>query len=268
MADLTPGNFIAVIKAMNQADRNKITKVRLLELITEAEINVNPYEAQRLDTQERQIQDLLAKFDEIKNDVRHNTQGIGNVHGLLEPLLENAPNPAPNPKIAELEIELIKMQQQINDLEQYNRSNNIEIVGLPVASPEENNEDIILEALNSLPDLAFPVQSADIDVSHPIKSRRKDKKQVNICKFVSRKCKYMVIEAKKKVPDLKFRDNVVYINEHLSPVNRSIFAQAAQKRRQLNYKHLWTNNGITYMRKEDGTEVITIDSEEALNTLA
>ena len=152
-------------------------------------------------------------------------------------------------------------------MEQYNRVNNIEIVGLPAATEDEENEDIILEALNSLEDLEFEITKADIDYSHPIPSRRRDGKRVNICKFVSRKAKFAVLGAKKKVQDFKYKNNTIYINEHLSPENRKFFALASQKRKALNYKHLWTNNGITYLRKIDGAEAITIDSEEKLDTL-
>ena len=49
--------------------------------------------------------------------------------------------------------------------------------------------------------------------------------------------------------------------------NRRIFGEASVKRKALNYKHIWSSNGITYMRKGDGTPIFTIDGNEALNKL-
>ena len=229
MAELNAANFITCIQAMTQQDRNKITKQRLIDLILEFDVNVNQNVDQRFAEQDRKIADLCAKFDEIKTDIRQNTGEIGNLRGQIRPL----DNVGINPKLAELEADIIMMKKQLNELEQYNRSNNVEIVGLPAPTEDEFNEDIILEALNSLTELTYEITKADIDVSHPIQSRRRDGKRVNICRFVSRKTKYDVIAAKKKTPDFNYRDNNVYVNEHLSPANRSIFAQASQKRRTL-----------------------------------
>ena len=166
-----------------------------------------------------------------------------------------------------LENQLAEVQIHLNAIAQYLRVNNVEIVGLPEPSDDETNEDVILSALNSLPELSFQLTSEHIDISHPIPSKRRDHKRVSICKFISRKAKIDVLEAKKKCRDFKYKGNDIYINEHLSPENRRLFATASLKRKQLHYKYLWTNNGVTYMRKDDGLEIQTIDNDEVLNNL-
>ena len=72
---------------------------------------------------------------------------------------------------------------------------------------------------------------------------------------------------KKKARDFKYNNSIIYINEHLSPENRRLFAEASKKRKDLNFKFIWTNNGITYVRKEEGSPQIIIDSDEALGKL-
>ena len=67
---------------------------------------------------------------------------------------------------------------------------------------------------------------------------------------MSRKTKVDILEAKKKAKLFIFRGNDIYINEHLSPERRRIFAEASAKRKELQYIYIWTNNGITQMRKE------------------
>ena len=164
-------------------------------------------------------------------------------------------------------MDIFNIHKHLNSIEQYLRINNIEIIGLPEPSEEENNEELLLKALNSLENITYQIVKEDIDISHPIPSRRKDEKRVSVCRFVSRKTKYDVLEAKKKAKNFKYKDNDIYINEHLSPVNRRIFGEASVKRKELQYKHLWTNGGITYARKEDGSPIITIDSIEGINQL-
>ena len=128
-----------------------------------------------------------------------------------------------------LQVEVDKLSQRIVDIaaenaltDQYLRINNLEIVGLPDLGDGETAEDeeiLLIEALNSM-NLPKPITSNDIDISHMIQSNRKDNKRVHICKFKSRKTKNMVLQAKKKNYNFKFRDNPLFINEHLSPKNR------------------------------------------------
>ena len=49
-------------------------------------------------------------------------------------------------------------------------------------------------------------------------------------------------------------------------MNRRIFAESQKKRRELNYKYIWTQNGTTHLRKDDGSEIITINGVDEINT--
>ena len=78
-----------------------------------------------------------------------------------------------------------------------------------------------------------------------------------------------VLAAKKadENKQFKFRDQDVFINEHLSKVNRGLFALATEKKRALNYKFLWTKGGVVHLRKNDDTPIITITTEEDIENL-
>ena len=78
------------------------------------------------------------------------------------------------------------------------------------------------------------------------------------------------LKIKSKKPDnrqFKFRTKDVYINEHLNKTNRSIFAAATERKRTLNYKHLWTKNGVVNMRKTDESGIIVLNSLADLDKL-
>ena len=137
---------------------------------------------------------------------------------------------------------------------------------IPTPGKDEVHQEILLQALNTL-GLPYDIRPSDIDHSHPIPTRRKDGKNVAVCKFVNRKVKIDILGKKKLNKSLKFKGNDFYINEHLSQENRHLFAESSKKRKQLNYKYIWTSNGLTHLRKDDGTPVLFIDSDEALDKL-
>ena len=181
-------------------------------------------------------------------------------------------------KIVELkvELELVKNECQqlkkdlsyrINNLEQRSGNKNIEIVGLRKPNEMETDKSLTMGFLKDV--MKANVDVSDIDVLHEVPSRRKDLKRVVIVAFKHRdkrdeilKCKSAVRLYNESLPDQSLR---IFVNEQLSPENRRINAMAAKKKRELNYKFLWTKNGASFMRKDGNSIVIKICDEEDLN---
>ena len=187
-----------------------------------------------------------------------------------------APAPAPIPDatnsnnaVEDLRKEISALQDEVNSIQQYLRVNNLEIVGLPQPNENEDEETLIINALNNLEGIDAPVRPKDIDISHPLPTNRKDGKPVHVVKFISRKTKGMILTAKKLDANkqFKFRNCDIFINEHLSKQNRALFAAAQEKKRALGYKYCWTRGGETRMRKTDNSQVVTITSNEVLTKL-
>ena len=167
------------------------------------------------------------------------------------------------------DAEIKDIRNQLNDIEQYLRVNNIEIVGLPQPNDEEPEETMIVNALNSLVGIEEPIRPEDIDISHSLKTNRRDGKPVHIVKFVSRKKKFAIIGAKKKEDNrqFQFRGQDIFINEHLSPVNRTLFAKANEKKRTHNFRFVWTKGGTVCMRKTENSPIIEISNEQEIEAL-
>ena len=142
-------------------------------------------------------------------------------------------------------------------------------MGLPEPNQNESEETLLINALNSLQGIESPIRPEDIDISHPMKTRRTDEKKVHVVRFISRKVKAEVLAAKKLEANrnFKFRESDIFINEHLAPHNRTLFAAAAGKKRDLNYKFLWTRGGNIFMRKTENSDVITISCVNDINNL-
>ena len=132
-----------------------------------------------------------------------------------------------------IQKELTELRSHVDGIEQYLHINNIEVVGLPEPDEERCEESLIINALNTLPDIE-PITAEDIDISHVIPTKRRYEKRVVICKFISRKKKIAVLNAKKNIRNFKFESNDIFINEHLSHKNRRLFAIGMEKTWQLN----------------------------------
>ena len=260
--ELTPMNYIQRIKAMTGADRRAITAKKLIELIVATPA---PDERQlQIDTQLTQLQNSLnlistiatANKEEITTLRRENAEMSREIQELKE-------TPANVENDANLTKQIEELQSQVNEIDQYLRVNNLEFVGLPAPNEGETEETVIINACNSLVGLSVVVRPEDIDISHPLPSKRRDGKPVHIAKFVSRKTKFAILAAKRSEANkqYKFRNQDVYINEHLNKTNRSLFATANEKKRALGYKFLWTKGGTVNMRKTENSEVIVINKE-------
>ena len=181
-------------------------------------------------------------------------------------------------KIIELKVELETVKNEnnllrknltsrINNLEQRSRINNIEIVGLRKPNALENETLLAIKFIKDV--LKAEVEPKDIEALHEVPSRRKDGKRVVVCHFKSRGQRDSLLngEFKRNLrehnKDLELAHRI-YVNEHLSPENRKLFALASKKKHELGYKFLWTKNGVSFARKSENCSVIKIENLDDL----
>ena len=89
-----------------------------------------------------------------------------------------------------------------------------------------------------------------------------------IVRFIARKTRNMY-SSRKKLKSAEFYDpriDRVFINENLTSRKKHLLAQANQKRKDLHWKCLWTNNGRIHLRNENDP-VITIQTEDDLHRI-
>ena len=254
---------------MDKADRKRIKASELIDWIVQFE------EDATLKSMQNDIATLIANFALLNTTATKNQEEIAILKNKNSELqqevdtLKAAAEGGNNDNTLAEEIESLK--KDLNEIDQYLRINNLEIVGLPEPQrgegdhdEDESEEELLLDALNALNGLSTPIRPEDIDISHPLNTRRRDGKNVHVVKFISRKKKAEIFTKKKSEENrnFKFRGNDVFINEHLSPKNRSLFATANEKKRTLGFKHVWTRGGTIMMRKTDESPVFTITCED------
>ncbi|XP_022201029.2 uncharacterized protein LOC111057869 [Nilaparvata lugens] len=175
--------------------------------------------------------------------------------------------------IEELKQEKVNLSKKVKDLElkldeseQYSRSNNIEIHGVP----EQGNEDLYETVAGVSAALGHKVSREAIDVCHRL-GKRSDNAgpAIIIARFVRREDKLKILEKRRVKRDFSTNDIglscatvPVYINENLCYGRRKVFAAARLAKKEKNYAYLWIRNGKILMQKESSSPVREILSME------
>ena len=204
------------------------------------------------------------------------TTAVKELTNLVENFRKMQENDSLNIVKMKTEIELLKdenrvlrkeFSSRINNLEQRTRINNIEIVGLRKPSLMETDTAITVNFLNEM--VEADIKMDDLEALHEVPSKRKDGKRIVIAHFKSRAKRDSILSASKE--KLRERNKgleasqKIYVNEHLSPGNKRLFALATKKKYELGYQFLWSKKGVIFLKKEPSSLTVhKITSEDDL----
>ena len=259
MSELTLENFVQKLKAMSPRDRNKVSKEELISLIIQLPDESAP-SIESFNNLSSRVDGLVNLISFTQSQVADNSATIRNLERSNESLIND------NSRLIK---EVTDFSNGLNNIEQYLRVDNIEVVGLPQPDDIVTDEQMVIEIVNqmSTEEEVICISSDDISICHEVPSRRHDKKRVVVCKFISRKCKLAIIKAKKNHRRLNYRDSPISINDHLSQQNRHLFSTASTLKKEFNFKYLWTKNGNVYIRKDNTSDIIHVTGEDVLSKL-
>jgi len=85
-----------------------------------------------------------------------------------------------------------------------------------------------------------------------------------IVRFFSRKKRNALFKARKNLKDAKFgflSSKGVFLNENLTPKITQLLFHANKKRKENQWKYLWTSNGRIFARNRDNSSAIQIKNE-------
>ena len=170
--ELTVDNFILRIKEMDARDRKKIRAADLIDLILQLpESNTIHDQGERIDSLVNTVQNLVASVDNLKTLAHQNAAEIINLNTKNNNItaqneqLEKSVNEfkkTANQNLILFQEDITAINKQLNEIEQYLRINNLEIVGLPEPNENETETNMIIEALNSSLRLDDEIRIADI----------------------------------------------------------------------------------------------------------
>ena len=166
-------------------------------------------------------------------------------------------------RIAELEVRLREVGEaerrtagRLNDLDQYNRRNNVRVFGVPENSGE-NCENMLREVFEKK--MGVKLSSQDFEACHRVGGEGKGGgRRAIIARFVNRKSAEEVIRNRKKL-----KSTGIGISEDLTNTNYRLL-QISRDIRGLT--DCWSRNGTLYVKTEKG-EVRKISTESELTAI-
>lgn len=159
----------------------------------------------------------------------------------------------------ELRVENEKLSARIDELEQYQRLNNLELKGLPL---DGDPSDIVRKIGDAVGE---SISEADIDICHRVATSKPSQKNI-IVRFVSRSKRNTVLtKSKKKRIDttslgLPGPTTAVYVNEHLTRKNKQLLGAAIARKREVRWRFVWSSGGKILARKDENADAVKIDS--------
>ena len=171
-----------------------------------------------------------------------------------------------NEKIIHLEKQISEQDTLRDELDQYNRRENLEFHGIP-EQINENTNFIIKEMAKKI---NVQIKDSDISTSHRLPAS-KNKHPPIIVRFTNRDIKNKIYYKRRNligVNDFGITGMTkLFINENLTPKRKKLFSLAYKKRIELNYQYIWSNNGEIYLRKNSTSDRIKISSLEDIHNL-
>lgn len=194
---------------------------------------------------------LSQKIEENTKHVKDQTDSLARCLEVIDKLVSE--NKQLSKKVEEFE-------RRIDEMEQYSRSNAVEIHGVPLL-PNESVVGIVKDVGKAMD---MQVTDSMIDACHRLGSKSGPNNPPTgiIVKFVRRLDKEEFLRNRRVKRNLSTRhmgmamDQAVYVNEALTPARRRLLAAARQLRRDKNFRHLWVRGGKIFLRKEDGSTVM------------
>lgn len=194
-------------------------------------------------------------IDKLKDSIDFNTKVIEDFKSEIVKRDE---------RIKELQQELnqvkVESHDEVEQINQYLRRNNVEIQNVP----EFQKEDIYSVVTKIGNAIGFELNKCDIDIAHRIPSTNRSLPRPIIVKFVNRWRKQEFMAAKKNVRQISSAaigfnasDHTIYINDHLTPRSKGLLKRAKDLRIK-GYKYVWPREGKIYVRKDDHSNVILV----------
>jgi len=203
-------------------------------------------------------------FDEIKKKM-DNVVNI--VNGMENRVIET------ELRCSKLEKEVDYLKIMLNNNEQASLNQCVEITGIP-KTPNEDIPNIITSVANIL---NISIKNEDIVDTFRLKPYKNTDGKI-IAKFNSMILKDSIIKSiklryKNKNPvtannlHTNFPEVKIFINDQLTKENKRLFWLTKEISKTYGYRFVWSNSGGVYLKKQEGEQVIKIQTTQILQNL-
>lgn len=173
--------------SVSKTDIQEIVKTAVTEALAERDTQMLALKAN--------MDIVTGELDAIKETCCGLRQALEEVQESLKKVLESKGKEVEEMKktMGKQEEEKVDLQRKVNDLENYQRRENLRITGLP----ERNGEDPIEVVKKFFKENAFSVPGEKIHVAHRIGPKSRDKPRPLLIRFADRKTKDDVVRARR-----------------------------------------------------------------------
>ena len=159
-------------------------------------------------------------------------------------------------KLSSRLLELVAKVDRINDaleqLQQYSYQYNVKIVGIPQQEVKESAYDTSLLCVDLFKKIGADVNLQDIDIAHRVPSRRNnDTSAPIVCKFVRRNSKESIMKHKRETSKVSPLIRILKQSTHFG-------RSKGLQREKFSYEYCWTKNSTVYLRKSATSRAIMI----------
>ena len=126
-------------------------------------------------------------------------------------------------KVEQLENSKSRLNNELNNVEQYSRRNNIRIFGIPELPDEDTNQIVQILREFARKSLEIDISESEFDQSHQVGTAKDDGKRLLLVKFTRHDVKEKVIKARRKLKGTK-----ITITEDLTRINNQLLRVATE----------------------------------------
>lgn len=170
------------------------------------------------------------------------------------------------------------LEDRVDQLEKQQKNTCIEIKNIP-KTENESQSDLIKAVTNVGSVLDLPITQSDVKDIYRINSKNSMNNTI-IVDFTTVLLKSKILKSVRNFNKINKNSKLnttqlrvpgpqvpVYISDNLPTKARKLFFKAREFALQQKYKHCWSAYGKVYIRKEDGAQRITVNSETDLVNL-
>lgn len=207
-----------------------------------------------LENHEEEISELKQRTDRVEGDIEENKQKLNEISNIM----------------VDLQKENEYLKSKLNEVDQQNRTNCLEITGVPEPGRGENIQVTVQLVCSAL---GVKVDGSMINSCYRLRSSN-DRNSSKIIVSFTKKCyKDEILKCRKIKTDFATDllddslkrcvqdSNIIYINEFLTAYNKKLYLKAKEYKNKNKVKYLWVKNGNIFMRKSDNSKIIIIKSE-------
>lgn len=219
----------------------------------------------------KKLQPLIEDITEVKKALEATRQECSNFHKRLDGLQTLATEHSK--KITQLETRINDLERAQQQQQQWARLQNLEIVGVP-----ESSEESLVEIVGTLAKYSgLILKSEDIDFVHRVQPQRPSSGRPRsiVVRLRTRLLKDKFLSSARKLRGASSKEiglsnnsgNRIYVNEHLTQLNKRLLKSVKVKAKETNFSYVWTRNCRIYMRKNDKSQPLLISTEADLKKI-